>query len=200
MVGFFARSIGAMAFFCSVVLGSNQAFALSSNSRLELTLAGGESIDGWFVRADAKAVIVSTPGQLDTTRIPTGLVVSVRQNGERMALQVFLDELQDAHRSLTEWLADPPAHPPPAIVAAMSAIVPGTGQAALGEWGRGGGYLAADLTLLGLGGLEYATERRFGMLVSLAAIDLVIRAVSASDAARLSARRRRKLYAARARL
>jgi hypothetical protein len=70
----------------------------------------------------------------------------------------------------------------------------------LGEWGRAGGYLAADLTLLGLGGLEYATERRFGMLVSLAAIDLVIRAVSASDAARLSARRRRKLYAARARL
>lgn len=200
MVGFFARPLGGMALFCSVVLGPNHAFALSSNSRLELTLAGGESIEGWFVRADANAVIVSSPGQLDTTRIPTGLVVSVRENGERMTLHVFLDELQEAHRSLTEWLADPPAHPPPAIVATLSAFVPGTGQAALGEWGRAGGYFAADLTLIGLGGLEYATEQRFGMLVSLAAIDLVVRAVSASDAARLSARRRRKLHAARARL
>jgi hypothetical protein len=182
------------------VLLSSSALALDSNDRLKLTLAGGEAITGWFVRTERDAVVVATRGHPTPTRVQINLIVAVDRNGQSMDLSMFFAELDATHAEWLAWVANPPAHPHPALMATMSALAPGSGHAALGEWRSFAGYAIADATLIGLMVLEAYSEQRMGMLLTLGGVDLILRGVSIGDAVRISARRRRRLRDARSRL
>ncbi len=191
--------IGAFACGAGLLTGSI-GWALDTNDRLVLTLDGGEEVHGWFVRAERQAAVIATPGRREPTRVLNALVAQVDLNGNSMALDDYRSELQIAYREWVDWMSDPPPSPPPVLVGSMSAALPGTGHAALGEWRHFAGYAIGDLTLIGLVGLEYATQRRLGMLITLAGLDLIVRGVAVGDAVRVSRRRRRQLREARDKL
>lgn len=177
---------------------SPDASALDANDRLKLTLQGGETVDGWFVRAEADAIVVSVPGLTRTTRVPLSLIRAVQDNGTDMPMARFHQDVAQAHREWRDWVMNPPPHPAPVWVAGGSLVLPGTGLVALGESRNGWGYIIADLVLLGSGALELSNEQRLGVLVPIAALNILLRINSASDAVRVTNRRRRRLREARA--
>jgi len=177
----------------AAMLWGGAAQALDTNDRLTLTLTGGESVSGWFVRAEEGAVMLSVPGMSDLTRVPLSLVEGARTNGLRTDLEVLRREVAEANAQWQAWLADPPPHPPSAVAAGASVVIPGAGQAMLGEWKEASGYVVADLVLLGVGALELNGEQRLSVLVPLVGVDLILRMTSASRAAIVAARRRRRL-------
>jgi len=172
--------------------------ALDANDRLTLTLDGGERIEGWFVRAEAKAVVVSVPGLRDTTRVPIDLIRTVSSNGVDLPMPQFRDDAVRAHLAWKAWVTDPPPHPHTLAVVIPSLVIPGAGQAALGESRSAWGYFIGDLVLLGAGALELTNDQRLGVLMPIAALNVLLRINSASDAARVTNRRRRRLREARA--
>jgi len=174
------------------------AYALDSNDRLVLTLDGGEQVDGWFVRAEANAVVLSVPGVADATRVPLDIVAGVSRNGEVQPIAQFCADAATAHVEWKAWLKNPPPHPPALAVAASSLIIPGTGQAILHESRSAKGYLIADLVILGAGALELSNEQRLSVLVPLGALAAIMRISSAAEAVRTTNRRRRRLREARA--
>ena len=192
--------IGALTCGAALLTGSMTAWALDTNDRLMLTLDGGEQVHGWFVRAEKDAVVIAIPGHRETTRVRNNLVAQVRLNGDTVAMDDYRSQLQVAYSEWVDWVANPPPHPPPVLVGTMGAVFPGSGHAALGEWRHFAGYAIADVTLIGLMGLELATQQRLGMLLTLGGVDLIVRGVSVGDAARISRRRRRQLREARSRL
>ena len=172
--------------------------ALDANDRLKISLEGGELVDGWFVRAEADAVVVSVPGLTSTTRVPLHLIRAVSDNGAAVPMDRFRLDVAQAHQKWKDWVMNPPPHPAPFWVAGGSLIVPGTGLVALGEERSGWGYVIADLVLLGAGALELSNEQRLGVVVPVVGLNLLLRINSASDAVRVTNRRRRRLRDARA--
>lgn len=185
-----------VAFLLALVCGS-AAHGLNSNDHLELTLDGGERVDGWFVRAEADAVIVSVPGMPEPTRVPLAILSEVTRNGRVQPMEQFRTEAGAAHEAWKSWVLHPPPHPPAVGLVAASLLVPGAGQAILRETDSAWGYLIADLVFLGAGALELSNEQRLGVLVPLAGLSVLMRLTSASDAARITNRRRRRLREAR---
>lgn len=186
-----------VALFLGLVCGT-AAHALDTNDRLVLTLDGGERVDGWFVRAEADAVVLSVPGMPAPTRVPLVIVSGVTRNGQDQAMEQFRSEATAAHEAWKSWVLHPPPHPHAVGLVAASLLVPGTGQAILRETESAWGYLVADLVFLGAGALELSNEQRLGVLVPLAGLSVLMRLTSASDAARTTNRRRRRLREARA--
>ena len=182
----------------AAILWAPAANALDSNDRLTFTMAGGERVEGWFVRAEVHAIVVSVKGVPVATRVPFKLIDSVRLNGKDVSLDRFQIEASRAHEEWKAWVLNPPPHPHAAGVVAGSLLLPGGGQLILGETKSGFGYLVADLVLLAAGALEVSTEGRMGVLVPLVGLDLVLRLSSASEAAQTTNRRRRRLRESRA--
>jgi hypothetical protein len=178
---------------CAALLWSCTAHALDTNDRLELSLDGGEVVVGWFVRAEADAVVLSVRGLKRPTRVPLDIVAGIKQNGKSQPIGDFRVELKAAHDAWLAWLVNPPPHPPAVLAAAPSLVIPGAGQAMLGQWREAGGYLLGDLVVLGAGALELHGEQRLGVLLPLTGVALLLRVTSISDAARTAARRGQRL-------
>ena|GEM_PF-2126704 len=177
-----------------VALGFGQlAHALDTNDELTLVLDGGEEVRGWFIRGEARLVVLSVAGLSEPSRIPLDIIASAQKNGEAIAMPALEQEVADAHQRMRDWVANPPPHPLPIAVISSSLIVPGAGQAILGQRRDAMGYLIADLVLLGAGAIELIGDQRLGVLVPLVSVDLILRLSSAGDAARTATRRRRKL-------
>ena len=183
---------------CLLLLWGTAAQALDTQDQLTLSLDGGEALTGWFVRAEADAVVLSVRGLPAPTRVPLDIVSAVSCNGQTWRMVQFRQEVSAAHRAWLAWLVDPPPHPPAILVAAPSLVLPGTGHAMLGEWKEAGSYMIADLVVLGVGALELHGSQRLGVLVPLAGIGLLLRGSAAADAVRMASRRAKRLRDARA--
>ncbi len=172
------------------------AWALDGNDRLELSLATGEVVRGWYYdlrdEPGGGATLVLTGGDR-VQEVPVALVTGVRVDEEAVSLADFEAQLDAIRAERAAWAADPPPHPPAGVVVALSAVWPGAGHAALGDWATFGKYSAVELLLIGATG--YALSQRSGasLLLPVIALDLTFRTTSAADAARLTRRRRARL-------
>jgi hypothetical protein len=179
----------------AIWLTLNPSFAIDINDHIVLSLAGGEQVDGWFLRPEAKGVVLSIPSVGETASVPLSIVESVRINDADVSLSEFGSALSSAWMEHTRWIADPPAHPPPFVPAASSLILAGSGHALLGEWDVASGMLIGDTIFMGVMGLEAVGHGtgRLDVLLSAAALSALFKAYGMSDSHRVARRRRDRL-------
>ena len=167
-------------------------FALDINDHLSLKLAGGEQVDGWYLRPEAHGLVVSIPMVGETAHIPMSIVESVTINKAPMILSDFQAVLTEAWAAHTRWLTNPPPHPPPLAVVVPSLVLAGSGHAMLGEWELAAGMLISDAVFMGVMGVEAAGlgTGRMDVFLSAAVLSVLFKAYGMSDAHRLARRRR----------
>ncbi len=180
-----------MFLFLSLAMGL--AHGIEVNDQISVTLDGGERVDGWFIRAEAGAVLLHVPALGRTATVPVSVVQSVECNQERLALDRFRSEVQDAQLRYEAFLADPPPHPHPILVAAPSMIFAGTGHAMLGDWEFAKGTMLLDGVAMSVASIEAFGQQRAQVFYSAALISLILKTYSASDSIRRAQTRRRRL-------
>ena len=179
----------------AIWLTLNPSFALDINDHIVLSLAGGEQVDGWFLRPEAHGVVLSIPAVGETARVPLSIVESVKINDANVSLTEFGTAIASAWTEHTRWIADPPPHPSPVIPVASSVILAGSGHALLGEWDVATGMLIGDTIFMGVMGLEAAGHGtgRMDVFLSAAALSVLFKAYGMSDSHRVAKRRRDRL-------
>lgn len=174
-----------------LLLAPSSALALDGNDALVLALEGGAVVQGWYVGIDDGVLRLS--GDNRFTDVPLDQVVGVQRDGQPLDLSVFHAEAASAQAELEALRADPPRVAPPAVAFGASLVWAGAGHAAVGDWRAGAGWAAVDLVLLGAAAYTLGVQRSSGAAIPIVAIDLLVRAAAAGDAARLSRRERRRL-------
>ncbi|RME22810.1 MAG: hypothetical protein D6798_14960 [Deltaproteobacteria bacterium] len=170
---------------------SGPAAALDGNDALALDLVGGAHVEGGYVGVDDGILRLS--GDNRFVDVPVDQVVAVERDGEPFPLSQFLAEVAEAQQALDALRAAPPAHPPPAVVGGASLVYAGAGHMAMGEWKAAAGWAAMDTVILGAAAWNLFGERSIPATIPVLALDLVIKAAAAGDAARIARRRRRQL-------
>jgi hypothetical protein len=138
-------------------------------------------------------VVTTSSGQRETA---TALVESAEINGVQLTPLELHQAIAERIRLETSTLPENTFAPPPLLSATGSFLLPGSGQAMLGDWPNARGYLAADVLLLGLGSYLMFVQKDRGAALPLFGLDLIFRTASAAEAYRAS-RRRRALLARR---
>ena len=179
----------------AIWLTLNSSFAIDINDHIVLGLAGGEQVDGWFLRPEAQGLILSIPAVGETASVPLSIVESVKINDTDVSLSDFGAAILSAWTDYTRWVADPPPHPPPFLPVASSLLLAGSGHAWLGEWDVATGMLIGDTIFMGVMGLEAAGQGtgRMDVLLSAAALSVLFKAYAMSDSHRVAKRRRDRL-------
>ena len=161
--------------------------AITPNDPIQVHLLGGEQLNGKVARIEADALVVATPEGRKTVLLT--VIDSVNIDGELLEPE----QLRQAMRERTEYeLAHLPVierPPPPFAVGALSFIVPGSGQAALGQWEEARGFFFADIILLGLGSYLWFVQKDEAAALPVFALDLIFRSASSSQAYDSSRRR-----------
>jgi len=168
------------------------ALAIDVNDQLSLQLDGGETIEGWFVRAGPDHVFIHIPTTGDTSRIPLNMVHRVEVNGGLVESGTFGEEVKAAHEAWQRWRSDPPPHPPASIVATSSLLLAGSGHAMLGDWGLAPGLLFADSVGMGVVAWEMGHQQRLNVLLGASVVSIVMKTYGATNSARAAKARRRK--------
>ena len=179
----------------AIWLTLNPSFAIDINDHIVLSLAGGEQVDGWFLRPEDQGVVLSIPAVGETASVPLSIVESVKINDADVPLIEFGAAISLAWTEHTRWLADPPPHPRPFLPVASSLILAGSGHAWLGEWDVATGMLIGDTIFMGVMGLEAAGHGtgRMDVLLSAAALSVLFKAYAMSDSHRVARRRRDRI-------
>ncbi|MFT5681800.1 MAG: hypothetical protein ACI8RZ_002718 [Myxococcota bacterium] len=162
------------------------ASALDGNDSLDLTLTGDVEVSGWFLRAEADRVVISS--EVGIVEVPLVLIESVSRNGEPMGAAAFAEELAEAWGLLEAFRADPPPHPAPAVTFGLSLLWAGSGHAAIGDWRGFTTYSIIEGVLLSSIALNVATSNP-QPIPSLIALDVIFKVWSAREST-LVARRR----------
>lgn len=165
------------------------ASALDGNDQLTITLSGDVEVTGWFLRAEADRVVLSS--DVGIVEVPVAIVESVIRNGEPMGEALFLAELSDAWSLLEAFRADPPPHPHPVATFGLSMLWAGSGHAAIGDWRGFRNYSIIEATMLSSIALNIAVDNP-QPLPTLIALDVIFRVWSAREST-LVARRRQDL-------
>ena len=174
-----------------LILCTLVAHALDGNDRLVLSIQGGPEVQGWFYSVDEHTLVVS--GDNRFTSIPLDSIRAVQRNEEPMALEEFQSEVLTILAALEDERADPPPHPHPFVVASLSMLWAGAGHAVLGEWTEVKGYAVAEGVILGAAVYNIYRRSSAGVLISLAALDLLFKGYSAGEAVYLVRARRARL-------
>jgi len=167
------------------------ALALDGNDALTLELVGGARVEGWYVGVDGGTLRVS--GDNRFTDVPVEQIVAAQRDGEPLPLAQLHAELDAAQRQLDALRADPPAHPAPVVVGGASLLYAGAGHAAMGEWKAAAGWAAIDTVVLGAAAWNLVGEKSVPGALPVLALDVIIKAAAAGDAARIARRRRRHI-------
>jgi hypothetical protein len=163
------------------------AWALAPYDDLEMTLLGGTTVDGEFLRpASEQALSLLVDGAIVTVEL--GLLQSVKVNGAAQDLAPFRAEVAEA------WAArlrpDPRPHPLPAVALGSSILFAGTGQALLGEGPEFRGYALLQVVCLSMEAVAVFYTEDAGLLVAVGALDLGLRGLSGVSAYRTARFRR----------
>ena len=86
-------------------LAVSSALAIDNNDHLILELAGGEQVEGWYLRAEPSAVVVTVPVTGEMTTVPLSILTSVTVNDQPQAMDQFRRELSDAWSKERAWLS-----------------------------------------------------------------------------------------------
>jgi hypothetical protein len=169
------------------------AAAIDVNDQVELTLDGGESVQGWFVRGEPGHVVIHLPKTGDTTRIPLSMLSGIEVNGARVSSEAFEIEIVQAYEAWLQWRSDPPAHPGPVWVAVSSIALAGSGHALLGDWQNAAGLIVADTVGMSVAAWEFGHQQRINVLLGAVAVSTIMKAYGVSNGSRKARARRRKL-------
>ena len=171
------------------------ALALTPNDPISIQLVGGEEVSGRLARIDPEGLSVAT----SEGRVFVLLSVAVSATVDEETLSV--EQLREAMHERIQWeldqLPDISRGPPPLVVGSASFVLPGLGQAMLGEWDDARGFLLADVALLSLGTYLWLVQKDRAAALPVFALDLIFRSASASQAADSSRRRRALLEKSR---
>jgi len=171
------------------------ALALDGNDRLVLELAGGEVVEGSYIRSGPDTVAIS-PAAGEIHEVPLVIVEQALVNGEPMPLEQLRAEAAAAWQQTLLMVPPEQWNPHPAGVAGASMLLAGTGHAMLGEWKAAGGYAAVEGVFLGTIALNVALEDP-RPLPALIGLDVLFKIWAAQEAARIAKRRRGIAEAAR---
>ncbi len=168
------------------------AFAIDVNDQVKLQLAGGEVVEGWFVRGDHAGVSLHVPKLGESVEIKLELVESVAVNGQSTKLSEFSTELDRWRLEWENWLASTPSPPPPLVVALASVPLAGVGHAWMGDWSSAGGMMVADALGMGVMTWELKNNQRLNVVAGALTVSLVMKFYSATNGARKARSERRR--------
>ena len=171
------------------------AHAIDLNDHVKLTLDGGETVEGWFLRAREDEVILTRPSHGDVSNIPLGIIAKVRVNHRPLPKDEFEKEIAQSWSDWKAWAADPPPHPKPFLVGGSSLLLAGTGHGFLGRWDLGGSMMLVDAVSMGVIAVEASGRGtgRLDVVMTAAVLSALFKSYAASDASRLAKRRRKRL-------
>jgi hypothetical protein len=156
------------------------AWALEPADDVTLGLAGGTTIEGKFLRAASETsfhVVVGT--QIVTVQV--ALVENVKVNGAEQELAPFRDDVAAAWGVRHLDLGPTPL---PGVALGSSILFAGTGQALLEQGPEFRGYAALQVACLALEAVAIFYAEDAGLLITVGAIDVGIRGLSAAAAYR----------------
>ena len=171
------------------------AFALDNNDHLAFELAGGERMEGWFLRAAPSVVVVTVPATGEVSSVPLSIIEAVTVNDRPQTVEDFREEHAAAWEVQKAWLADPPPHPLPGVAASVGLVVAGSGHALLGEWDAAVPMMVVDASCMGLIGLEAAGKGtgRIDVFFTAVVMSAVFKAYAVADGHRRAKRRRERI-------
>jgi hypothetical protein len=163
------------------------AWALTAYDRVTLTLAGGTTLDGQFLKAASESSLdLLVDGTIVT--IELALVEGVKVNDAATDLAPFREDLAAAWAG--RFRPDLGPKPLPGLALGSSLVFAGTGQALLGQGREFRGYAALEVICMGLEAVAVFYTEDAGLLVAVGALDVGIRGLSGVSAYRAARFRR----------
>jgi hypothetical protein len=152
--------------------------ALAPMDHARLDLADGARVEG-PVSAISPGTVVIHVGEGIHVPVPLEQITAAQVDGQSIDPAVFREEAE----TYLKRRYGPPGQPTPApwAVTLASWIIPGGGQALLGDWAGFAAYAISDGVVLSLGGLLLSRGNSNGVLPCLA-LDLTFRFYSAGEA------------------
>jgi hypothetical protein len=173
-----------------LIVATGAASALDGNDTLELQIAGGSHLSGWFYSV-ADGVLTLSGG--DTFQsVPVASITSVRRDGELLPLDRFHAEVGAAQATLEAFRADPPPHPAAGVVIGASVLWAGAAPAAVGDWKRFAAYSVVEGVLVGTA-IANVSAGSGAVLLPLAALDILFKGYAAGESVRVTKKRRAQL-------
>jgi hypothetical protein len=162
--------------------------ALAPMDHARLDLADGQRVEG-PVSAISPGTVVIHVGEGVHVPVLLESIAAVQVAGVSMDPAMFQQEAE----AYLERRYGPPGQPAPApwVAALASVVVPGGGQALLGDWRGFAAYAVADVVTLALGGLLLSRGNFTGSVPCLA-LDLTFRFYSAGEARAEAVNRQRR--------
>ena len=152
--------------------------ALAPMDHARLDLADGVQVEGPVSAISAGAVVIHV-GEGVHVEVRLQNIEAVELSGEPMDPAVFREE---AEAYFVRRYGPPgQATPAPWAAALASVIIPGGGQALLGDWSGFAAYAIADVAILALAGLLLSRGSSNGAVPCIA-LDLTFRFYSAGEA------------------
>ena len=163
-------------------------FALTPNDPVSLELVGGEVVEGRLARIDPDGLSIATSE--GRVMVLLSIVERATVDSEQMDVHQLRRAMNERILLELEQLPEIKRSPHPLVVGSASFLVPGLGQAMLGEWDDAGSYFVADVVLVALGAYLWGIQEDRAAALPVFALDLIFRSASASQAADSSRRRR----------
>jgi hypothetical protein len=173
-----------------LLLVAAPASALDGNDTLELELAGGTQISGWFYSVADGVLTVSGDNRFQS--VPVASITSVRRDGDPLPLDRFHAEVSASQATLDAMRADPPPHPPSGVVIGAAVLWAGAAPAAVGDWKRCAAYSVVEGVLVGTA-IANVSAGGGAVLVPLVALDVLFKGYAAGEAVRVTKKRRGQL-------
>jgi len=167
------------------------AHALSGNDFLYLVLADGMRVKGWFYETQDGVLTLSGDSRLIDVQVVA--VASVVRNGEPWPLNELLAEVAVEQAREDAWRLAPPPHPPGWVAVGGNMLCCGLGHAAIGDRRGFVRYAVVDAIFLGAATWAVIDGPGWGLAVPVVGLDLLFRGYAASDALRITQRRRARL-------
>jgi hypothetical protein len=162
--------------------------AIAPNERIDLDLVGGDTVSGRVARIQSDGIDVATTEGRQF--VPLSLVETAQIEGRDLhvdALRLEMDlrlSLELRRLPLEGKVVNP------FLVTTASFLMPGAGEAILGDWADAKALFAADLVVLSLGSYLWFVQDDRPAAVPLFGLDLIFRLMSASTVHSNSRRRR----------
>lgn len=162
--------------------------SIMPNEAIQVRLLGGEELVGRVARVQADGFEVATD---DGRRfVPLQVVESASFEDRVVDQDALAQEIADRLNYEVVRLPREGKIPNPFLVSTASFVMPGAGEAMLGDWPQAKGLFVADLLVLGLGSYLWFVQDDRPAAVPLFGLDLIFRMTSASQVYRTSRRRR----------
>ena len=163
--------------------------AIVPNETVTVELLGGETVEGRVATIESHGLQLTTEKGL--VWIESTLVAQANFEDRQLTQAALREEIRERlSYELQRIDGRYAATPRPLAAATASVVLPGAGQAMLGQNKEAKGFLVADVIVLSLGAYMWFVQKDRAAAVPLFALDLIFRSSSASQAYRLSQRRR----------